>query len=144
MTSNACPLPSPTSDDEAAAIARMLQANVIAVVGLSDDPSRTSHPIAAQLQAAGKRIIPVNPNCKMVFGEVCHPSLSAIGEPVDLVNVFRRSDACAQVTADAIAIGAKGVWLQSGIVNEKARKLAAESGIDFVQNRCIGVEMGRL
>jgi len=132
--------------DDDAAIGRMLAGRRIAVVGLSDDPARPSFGVSAHMQRAGYTILPVNPNGRMVLGQPCHPTLAAAAAavgPIDVVNVFRRPLACAQVVRDAIAVGAKGVWLQSGIVNDEAERLAAEAGIDFVQDRCIMVEQMR-
>lgn len=143
MNGEACPLPSDSSASEREAIDRMLRARTIAVVGLSDDPSRPSHQIAAFLQSRGKRVIPVNPNCDRVLGETCHPSLDAVPGSIDLVNVFRRPEHCPDITRQAIAAGAAGIWLQSGIVSAEAERLAREGGIDFVQNRCIMVIMAR-
>jgi predicted CoA-binding protein len=122
----------------------MLQARRIAVVGMSDDPSRPSHGIGGYLASHGYEVIPVNPNHDQVLGQKCYARLSDVPGEIDLVNVFRRPQFCADVTRDAIAKGAKGVWLQAGIRNEEAQRLAEEAGIDFVQDRCIMVEhMGR-
>jgi hypothetical protein len=121
-------------------IRRMLDAHRIAVVGLSDDPSRPSFGIARYLLSAGKEVIPVNPNHQTVLGLKCYSSLEAVPGAIDLVNVFRRPEHCADVVRSAIAIGAKGIWLQSGITSAQAGELAARAGIDFVQNRCIMVE----
>jgi predicted CoA-binding protein len=140
MSEDACPLPTRPSDDEAAVIRRMLAAKRVAVVGLSDDPIRPSHDVARYLQSVGKQIIPVNPNHSKVLGLKCYPSLAAVAGPVDVVDVFRRPEFCADVVRDAIAAGAKGVWLQTGIVSDEAEQLAAEAGIDFVQDRCMKVE----
>jgi uncharacterized protein len=140
MSQEACPMPTTPGDDEAAMIRRMLGAKRIAVVGLSDDPTRTSHHVAAYLQSQGYRILPVNPNCSQVLGEKCHASLSEIAGQFDVVEVFRRSEYCEDVTREAIAAGAKGVWLQSGIFSEGAQRAAREAGIDFVQNRCMMVD----
>ena len=140
MSTEYCPLPSRSCDAETAAVDRMLKAKRVAVVGLSDDPSRPSHGIASYLLAHGYDVIPVNPNHAEVLGRKCYARLADVPGLIDLVNVFRRSEACADVTADAIAAGAKGVWLQAGIRNEEARRLAEEAGIDFVQDRCIMVE----
>ena len=140
MEGESCPLPVRKGDSEAEVIARLLAANRIAVVGLSDDPSRPSFGIASYLLSAGKQVIPVNPNLKRVLGLACYPSLEAAPGPVELVNVFRRPEHCADVVRSAIAVKARGVWLQSGIINGEARALAAKAGIDFVQNRCIMVE----
>ena len=140
MSAEACPLPSRLPGQEASAIDRMLTAKRIAIVGMSDDPMRPSNGIGGYLMSHGFEIIPVNPNHEKVLGLKCYASLADIPGGVDLVNVFRRPLACADVTRDAIAIGAKGVWLQSGIRNEEAKRLAEEAHIDFVQDRCIMVE----
>ena len=136
----ACPLPGDLPDDEAAVIRRMLGGKKIAVVGLSDDPNRPSYDVARYLLSVGKEIIPVNPNHAKVLGLKCYPSLDQVPEPVDVVDVFRRPEFCADVVRDAIAAGAKGVWLQTGIVSDEAERIAAEAGIDFVQDRCLKVE----
>ena len=142
----ACPLPlnrqsgRGNATGEADAVRRMLDARRIAVVGLSDDPSRPSYDVASYMKSAGKEILPVNPNHKTVMGLPCYPSLAAVPGPIDLVDVFRRPEFCADVVRDAIAAGAKGVWLQSGIRSEEAKRLAAQAGIDFVQDRCLKVE----
>ena len=141
MSGEACPLPIDSGDaDERAAIRRMLAATRIAIVGLSDDPSRPSHGIAQYLLAHGKQIIPVNPNYERVLGLKCYASLGDIPEPIEVVNVFRRPEYCAAVVEDAIARQAKGVWLQAGIRSREARQLAAEAGIDYVEDHCIMVE----
>jgi predicted CoA-binding protein len=133
-------LPLRTPGTEATAVDRMLKAKRVAIVGLSDDPSRPSHGIAGYLAANGFEIIPVNPNHGQVLGQKCYASLRDVPGAIDLVNVFRRPQFCADVTRDAIAKGAKGVWLQAGIRNEDARRMAEEAGVDFVQDRCIMVE----
>jgi uncharacterized protein len=140
MPEDACPLPTDPPADEAAIIRRMLGARRIAVVGLSDDPTRPSHDVARYLRSAGKEIIPVNPNHSKVMGLTCYASLAAVPASIEVVDVFRRPEFCAGVVREAIAAGAKGVWLQSGIVSEEAERLAAEAGIDFVQDRCMKVE----
>lgn len=116
------------------------QANTIAVVGLSDDPSKTSHQVSAAMQQKGYRIIPVNPNADEILGEKCYPSLRDIPEPVDIVNVFRRPEHTPPIAEDAVAIGAKALWLQLGIVNEEAARIANEGGLTVVMDRCIKVE----
>lgn len=122
------------------AIQRMLEAKRIAVVGLSDDPSRPSYGVARYLQSVGKQIIPVNPRYQKILGATCYSRLEDIPGEIDLVNVFRRPGYCAEVVRSAVALKAGGVWLQSGITNEEARQIAEQSGIDFVQDRCIMVE----
>ena len=135
-----CPLPSRSPGDEAAVVDRMLKAKRIVVFGMSDDPDRPSHGIGSYLLSHGYEVIPVNPNHAEVRHHKCYARLSDVPGPIDLVNVFRRPEFCADVTREAIAAGAKGVWLQSGIRNEEARELAEQAGIDFVQDRCIMVE----
>ena len=121
-------------------IGRMLAGRRLAVVGLSDDPSRPSYRVSAYMQRAGYTILPINPSCDTALGAACYPSLADVPGPVDVVNVFRRPLACPDVVRAAIAIGAKGVWLQSGIVSDEARQLAADAALDFVQDRCLMVE----
>ncbi|QOV92557.1 CoA-binding protein [Humisphaera borealis] len=118
----------------------MLTAKRIAVVGLSDDPYRASHDVASYMASAGYEIVPVNPTLGEVMGRRAYASLAEVPGPIDLVNVFRRPEHCADVVRHAIAAGAKGVWLQQGIVSVEARRLAVEAGIDFVQDRCLKVE----
>jgi predicted CoA-binding protein len=140
MPDDACPLPTNSAGREAEVIRRMLAAKRIAVVGLSDDPSRASHGVASYLLSVGKEIVPVNPNHQRVLGLRCYPSLEAVPGPIDVVDVFRRPEHCAEVVRSAVAVGAKGVWLQSGIVSKEAERLAHEAGIDFVQDRCMKVD----
>lgn len=133
--------------DEQDVIERMLRdASVIAVVGCSPEPGRSGHDIPARMQAAGFRIIPVNPNFagREVLGERCHASLADIGEPVDVVNVFRRPQYVPDVVRQAIAVGAPAVFVQQGIVSAEARRLAEEAGIAYVDNRCIAIERAKL
>lgn len=140
MPEDACPLPTRPSDDEDSVIRRMLKGKRVAVVGLSDDPNRPSHDVARYLQSAGKEIIPVNPNHSRVLGLKCYASLEDVPGTIDVVDVFRRPEFCADVVRSAVAAGAKGVWLQTGIVSAEAEQVAAEAGIDFVQDRCLKVE----
>src|SRR5207249_3027417 len=116
-TADGYPLPSRSGGAESSAVDRMLQARRIVVVGLSDDPARPSHGIASYLISHGFDVIPVNPTHEQVLGRTCYAKIAEVPGPIDLVNVFRRSQFCADVTRDAIAGGAKGVWLQSGIRN---------------------------
>lgn len=137
----ACPLPSTPEDrSEAAAVRRMLAGKRIAVVGLSDDPSRPSHGVASYLRSVGKEVIPVNPTHATVMGLKCYASLEAVPGPIDVVDVFRRPEHCADVVRSAIAVRAKGVWLQTGIVSDEARQIARRAGIDFVEDRCMKVD----
>lgn len=115
----------------------------IAVVGASRDPSKVAHSVPAQLLTHGWRVIPVNPDATEIWGQQAYPLLLEIPEPVDLVNVFRPGEQAADVVRAAIEIGAHAVWLQQGIVSAEARRLAEQAGIDYVEDRCIGVERAR-
>ena len=140
MSEESCPLPLRTPGAESSAVDRMLQAKRVVVVGMSDDPSRPSHGIGGYLASNGYEVIPVNPNHDRIMDRACYASLSDVPGKIDLVNVFRRPQFCADITREAIEKGAKGVWLQAGIRNEEAQRLAEEAGVDFVQDRCIMVE----
>jgi predicted CoA-binding protein len=118
---------------------QLLQAKRIAVVGMSE--GRISGRIGAFLAARGKEVIPVNPTQTMVNGLTCYASLADVPGKIDLVNVFRRPEFCAEVVRDAVAVGAGGVWLQSGIVSDEAERLADDAKLPFVQDRCIMVEL---
>ena len=112
-------------------------ARTIAVVGLSPDPRRPSHGVARYLQRAGYRIIPVNPNVDEVLGERAYPSLRQISQPVDVVDVFRRSEFVGPIVDDAIAIKASALWLQDGVIDEDAAARARASGLDVVMDDCM-------
>jgi predicted CoA-binding protein len=116
----------------------------IAVVGLSEKPDRPSHHVSAYMQAQGYRIIPVNPSVVSILGERSYPTLRDIPEPVDMVDVFRRSDAVPEIVQQAIAIGAKSIWLQEGVVHEEAARDAQDAGLAVVMDRCILKEHMRL
>ncbi len=121
------------------------QARTIAVVGLSDSPGRDSFGVARFLQRCGYRIIPVNPNLHgPVLGEQPYASLRDVQEPIDIVDIFRRSEFVPSVVADAIAIGARAVWMQLGVINQEAATEANAAGLAVVMNRCIAVEYRRL
>jgi len=112
-------------------------ARTIAVVGLSSDPRRASNRIARYLQGKGYRVVPVNPNETEVLGEPSYASLRDVPDPVDVVDVFRRPEHTPDIARDAVAAGAKLLWLQSGIVNDEARRIAEEAGLDVVMGVCI-------
>jgi len=116
----------------------------IAVVGLSDRPDRPSYGVAAYLQQAGYDITPVNPTIEETLGLKAVDSLSDVLQPVEIVDVFRRSEDVPPVVDDAIASGAKVIWLQLGIVNEPAAQRARQAGLTVIQNRCMKVEHARL
>ena len=116
------------------------QARTIAVVGLSDRPERDSHSIAGFLLRQGYRVLPVNPNLRgPVLGQRPYASLREIAEPVDIVNIFRRSEHVAGVVEDAIAIGAGAIWAQVGVEDQAAARRAEAAGLQVVMNRCIAV-----
>ena len=124
---------------------RILATNrVIAVVGLSADWYRPSYFAAKYMQEHGYRVIPVNPKYQEILGEKCYPSLVDIPEPVDIVDVFRRSADVPPIARDAVAIGAKVLWQQLGVVNEEAARYAREHGLDSVVDRCVKIEHARL
>lgn len=127
--------------NKAQTIQKLLQTTkTIAVVGLITRPSRAGYFVPAYLQQHGYRIIPVNPHLEEALGEKAYPDLHAIPEPVDLVLLFRRSEDVPPAVADAIAIGAKGVWMQSGIANETAAEAAQTAGLDVVMDACMKME----
>ena len=118
-------------------IARMLEARIIAVVGLSSDPSRASHSVSRYMQTNGYRIIPINPNETSVLGEKAYARLEDVPEGIDLVDIFRRSEEAGRHVDEAIRIGARGVWLQEGVVDEEAARRAREAGLDVAMDLCI-------
>jgi predicted CoA-binding protein len=115
------------------------KAKVIAVVGLSTNPGRPSFGVASYMQAQGYRIIPVNPNYSNILDEPSYPSLLALPKTlkVDIVNIFRRSDAVLPIVEESIRIGAATIWMQEGVVNPEAAKKAERAGVFVVMNRCI-------
>lgn len=115
----------------------------IAVVGLSSNKFRPSYEVAAYMQKAGYRIIPINPNETEVLGEKAYPILDGIQEVVDLVNIFRRSEAVPEAVDAAIKIGAKAVWMQLGVMHEEAAQKARDAGLLVVQDRCLLIEHRR-
>jgi uncharacterized protein len=110
----------------------------IAVVGASENPSKAAHGVPAYLHREGYRIIPVNPRGGQMFGEQVRTSLSDIGEPVDVVDVFRPDDETPDVARQAAAIGAKVLWLQEGIHSDEALRIAEEAGMTFISDTCMG------
>src|SRR5689334_5932270 len=122
-------------EDVAARILREFRR--IAVVGISDRPERDSHRVAAYLQRVGYAIVPVNPNVDRVLGLRCWPSLDVAPGPIEVVDVFRRSELVDPVVEAAIAVGAKAVWMQDGVVNERAAVKARAAGLLVVMDRCM-------
>jgi len=125
-------------------IQRLLRdVRTIAIVGLSTDPQRASWFVASYLKKEGYRIFPVNPKADRIVGEKAYLDLASIPEPVDLVDVFRPVAECSAVARQAVAIGAKALWLQLRLVSLEAAELASRSGLDIVLDRCVKMEHGR-
>lgn len=131
--------------DDMADLRRILKATqTIAVVGLSANWWRPSYFAAKYLQDHGYRVIPVNPAYTEVLGEKCYPCLADIPAKVDMVDCFRKAEEIDSLAAEAIAIGAKCLWMQLGVVNAAAAETAARAGLDVVMDRCVKIEHGRL
>ena len=131
--------------DDTARLRRILaEYRTIAVVGLSAQPHRPSHEVALYMRSQGYRIIPVNPAYTEVLGERCYASLEQVPEPVDIVDVFRRTEEVLPVARQAIAIGARCFWQQLGVLNEAADQLVREAGLEAVMDLCIKIEHARL
>jgi hypothetical protein len=118
-------------------IKKILAYKVIAVVGLSKNPSKPSHYVPRYMQAQGYRIIPVNPTAGEILGERCYPSLDEVQERIDVVNIFRPASEVLPIVEKAINKGVKAVWMQEGIVNKEAAELAEKNGILVVMDRCM-------
>src|SRR5262245_35623779 len=113
-----------------------------AVVGLSGDPSRTAYRIADLLQRRGKRIVPIHPAAPTVLGEQGYPTLADVPFPVDVVDVFRRSEAAGEFADQAVKIGARGVWFQLGVIDEDAFTRTIAAGVPMVMDTCPAIEWG--
>ncbi|MBF0422786.1 MAG: CoA-binding protein [Magnetococcales bacterium] len=134
------------SIDQEVILPILQQSKTIAIVGLSPKPDRASHRVAAYMQKQGYRIIPIRPGSEKILGETCYPSLAEVPSDltIDLVDVFRRSEETLPVAQEAVAIGARGFWLQSGIINDSALAVTNNAGLLSVQDRCLMVEHRRL
>ena len=131
--------------DDIATLRRILRDNrTVAVVGLSANWYRPSYFAAKYLQEHGYRVIPVNPAYDSVLGEKCYKSLRDIPDKVDIVDCFRRSEEIPAIAEEAIAIGAKVLWMQLGVTSEAARRRAQAAGLEVVEDRCVKIEHGRL
>jgi uncharacterized protein len=121
------------------AVEILQDSTTIAVVGASRHEEKSAYSVPLQLKLHGWHVIPVNPYAERIWDEPCYATLADVPVPVDLVNVFRPSEQAADVVAQAVAIGAKAVWLQQGIVSEGGRQIALEAGLDYVEDQCIAV-----
>ena len=131
--------------DDTEGLRRILtQSRAIAVVGLSANWYRPSFFAAKYLQEHGYRVIPVNPNCAEVLGAPCYPQLSAIPGTVDIVDCFRKPDEMPALAREAVAKGAKVLWMQLGIRSDEAARIANEAGLDVVMDRCVKIEHARI
>jgi uncharacterized protein len=114
----------------------------IAVVGCSPDPGRDSHRIARLLLRKGHTVVPVNPNAREILGRRCYPSLREIPDPIEMVDIFRRADEVGPIVDDAIAIAAKVIWMQLGVIDAAAAARAQAAGLTVVMDRCPAIEYG--
>ncbi len=117
---------------------------VVAVVGASPKPERPSYQVAQYLQNHGYRVVPVNPGCKEILGEKCYPGLKDIPFPVEVVDIFRQVDAIPAIVDDAIAVGAKAIWMQLGLEEPQAAQKAEKAGLQVVMNRCMKIDHAAL
>lgn len=124
----------------------LANARTIALVGASDRPDRPSHVVMKYLQDHGYRVFPINPQItgEHVLGEYVWRELAQIGDPIDIVDIFRRPIAAGEAVDEAIAVGAKAVWLQIGVINEEAANRAEDAGLEVVMNRCPKIDIPRL
>ena len=122
----------------------LLENNTVAIVGLSAKWHRPSYFVGKYLVDHGYKIIPVNPNHEEILGQKCYPDLASIPHPVDIVDLFQRADTTPDYALQAIEIGAKVLWLQLGIINQEAQKLAQDANLKFVMNKCLKIEHGRI
>jgi predicted CoA-binding protein len=130
------------TDDELLAL--YADTKTIAVVGASGDPDKPGHKVPVYLQSQGYRIIPVSPKGGELFGEPVVASVTEIDEPVDVVDVFRPAEETPDIAREAVAIGAKVLWLQAGIQSDEAAEIARSGGLEIIMNQCIGVTHARL
>lgn len=133
-----------TSDEDIAAL--LARVRTIALVGASDRPDRPSYGVMKTLQDHGYRVIPINPQIvgEHIHGEFVFGDIATLGDPIDMVDIFRNSAAAGEVVDAAIAVGAKAVWMQLGVINPEAAARAEAAGLDVVMDRCPAIELRRL
>jgi len=139
------PVDAPPHEDEVTTTAHRLldEVRVIAMVGASSRPSRPSHGVMGVLLEHGYEVIPVTPNATEIRGQRAYPDLASVPVPLDLVDIFRRSDRAGEHVDEAIAVGAKAVWLQLGVIDHAAAARARAAGLDVVMDRCPKIELQR-
>lgn len=130
------------NDDELRSI--YSSTHTIAIVGASNDPEKPAHSIPAYLQSQGFRIIPINPKGGEILGEPVVPTLDELAEPVDVVDVFRPASEAPDIARAAVALGAKVLWLQTGVTSDEAARIAQDGGLRVVMDTCMGATHGRL
>ncbi len=140
MTPHSTPRSRPAWLDPATISTLLDDAHTWAVVGLSGDSSKTAYAIAALLQQRGKRVVPIHPSAPTVLGEQGYPTLADVPFPIDVVDVFRRSDAAGQFADEAVAVGARGVWFQLGVIDVDAFERVREAGLMMVMDTCPAIE----
>jgi len=117
---------------------------IVAVVGLSANPDRSSYKVASYLKENGYTIIPVNPSERMILEEICYPSLKSISGQVEIVDIFRKPEDVLPIVIEAIEIGANAIWMQEGVINEEAANRAKEAGLKVIMNKCMLKEHQKL
>jgi len=122
----------------------LTSSRTIAVVGASDKPWRDSYDIMRYLMSRGYRVFAVNPACKTILEQPCYASLKDVTEPIDIVDVFRRSDAVPEIVQEALSVKAKTLWLQLGVIHEQSAQIAEENGMKVIMDHCIAVDHRRL
>ncbi|HEX9435683.1 MAG TPA: CoA-binding protein [Candidatus Limnocylindria bacterium] len=145
-TSRISPAPTavdPRYQDPLTIVGLLRSARTVAIVGLSPDDLRASNFIGFYLRRHGYRVVPVNPKEREILGETAYPSLSKIPFPVDIVDVFRRPEAVPDIAREAVAIGAKALWLQFGVISPEGARIAEDGGLRVVMDRCMKIEHAR-
>jgi uncharacterized protein len=136
--------PKQPPSEEGAPAEILKRASTVAVVGISEKEDRDSHKVAKYLKDRGYKIIPVNPKLKEVLGEPCYPDLKSIPTHIDIVDIFRSTDAIPGIVDEAITVGADSVWMQLGLIHNEAADKARKAGLQVVMNRCTKIEHARL
>ncbi|WP_240731817.1 CoA-binding protein [Egibacter rhizosphaerae] len=133
-----------TPDEPTAVADRILDRyRTFAVVGASNRPNRPSHGVMGVLERHGYHVIPVTPTASEVRGHQAYPALASVPEPIDVVDIFRRSDAAGEHVDEAVAVGARAVWMQLGVIDEAAAQRARDAGLEVVMDRCPAIELSR-